>query len=139
MADVKAIRDRLKTNLRTTFPTTLYLYDTFPAQPMVPCVAIAPATEVMLSEVTLEGAEDLTLVATVLVRKVIESAAQDDADDYLSEGSSNIANALDSGSTADWDYVVALPARGYGQYVFGEGENTLRYLGFQIPLAIGVS
>lgn len=139
MADVKAIRDRLKTNLRTAFPSTLVLYDTFPAQPIVPCVAIAPAAEVALAEVTMDAAEDLSLVATVLVKKVVEWAAQDDADEYLSEGASNIANALDSGSSADWDYVVALPARGYGQYVFGEGEGALRYLGFQIPLAIGVS
>lgn len=140
MADVKAIRDRLKSNLRTAFPvaTGLYLYDTFPAAPNVPCVAIAPPPETVLAEVTMDAAEDLTLVATVLVKKVVESAAQDDADDYLSD-TLNIANALDSGTSSDWDYVVALPARGYGQYLIGQGDNATPYLGFQIPLTIGVS
>ena len=136
MADVKAIRDRLKSALQST---TFFAYDTMPAIPMVPYAIVTPAPGVFLTEVTLDAAEDLELVVTVLVQKVVDGVAQDNADTLLSEGSPNLANLIDSGSTADWDYAVAMPARGYGQYVFGEGEGAQKYLGFEIPVRVGVS
>lgn len=137
MADVKAIRDRMKTNLQTI--TGLFAYDTMPSIPVVPCAIVAPAPGVFLAEVSMDGVEDLNLVVTVLLTKVVDAASQDNADTYLSEGSSNIANAIDSGSTTDWDYAVALPARNYGRYVFGDGDGQQQFLGFEIPVVVGVS
>lgn len=137
--DLKAIRDRLKTELQTV--TGLFVFDTSPAAPPVtlPAAIIAPMTGGFLNEVTMDGVEDLDLVVLVLLQKVVDSAAQDNADTLLSAGASNIANAIDSGHTTDWDYAVAKPARGYGQYVWGEGEGAVTYLGFEIPVEIGIS
>ena len=137
MADVKAIRDRLKTNLQTI--SGLFVFDTMPTTPDCPCAIIAPAPGQFLAEVSLDGVEDLNLVVTVLLQKTVEAVGQDNADTYLSEGSSNIANAIDSGSTTDWDYAVALPARNYGRYQFGDGDPAQLFLGFEIPVVVGVS
>lgn len=138
MADVSAIRDRIKTRIDASV-SGLHGYDTMVNQVLLPAYIVFPAPGEFLTEVTGDGCEDLDLVVLVLVKKVVEDAAQDAADDYLSEGSANIANAIESGSTADWDYAIASSARGYGQYVFGEGEQAQRYLGFEIPVLVGVS
>ncbi len=139
MADVDAIRSRLKTALEAV--SGLFVFDTMPTQPpsALPCAIIAPAPGAFLAETSMDGVEDLQLVVTVLLQKVVDSAAQGGADTFLSEGSSNLANVIDSGSTADWDYAVAQPARGYGQYVWGGGDNATAYLGFEIPVEVGVS
>lgn len=139
MADVDAIRSRVKTNLQTV--SGLFCLDVMPTQPpsTLPCAIVAPAPGAFLAEVTLDGCEDIQLVVTVLAQKIVDSAAQGKVDTFLSEGSSNLANAIDSGSTADWDYAVAMPARNYGQYVWGDGEGAIRYLGYEIPVVVGVS
>ena len=69
----------------------------------------------------------------------LSDAVTYDVDAYISEGASNIANAIESGSTADWDYAIASAARGYGQYTFGDGEQAQQYLGFEVPVTVGVS
>lgn len=137
MAVVSTIRDALKTRLATV--SGVHAYDTMPPEPLLPAAIVTPAPGAFLTEVTQDGCEDLDLLVLVLVKKVIDDVAQDALDGYLSEGSSNLANALDSAATSDWDYVVAGAARGYGEYVFGEGEQALRYLGYEIPVTVGVS
>jgi hypothetical protein len=136
MADLGAIRSRLKTALAVI--DGLHALDVMPTQPpsVLPCAIVSPAPGVFLSEVTMDDAEDLQLVVTVLVQKVVDSIAQGAADDFLS---GSIRDAIDSSATADWDYAVAQPARGYGQYVWGAGENATSYLGFEIPVTVGVS
>lgn len=138
MADIGAIRTAIQTRLKTVSPR-LTCYRTMPPSPILPAAIVAPATGPFLAEVTMDGAEDLDLVVLVLVQKVLEDDAQDALDVYLSGGAANIADAIDSGSTADWDYAMCEPARGYGQYVFGDGEQAQRYLGFEIPVEVGVS
>jgi hypothetical protein len=137
MADLDAIRGRLKTNLQAV--SGLFCFDVMPTQPpaTLPCAIVSPAPGAFLAEVTFDGVEDLQLVVTVLLQKVVDTVGQ--ADTFLSEGSPNLANVIDSGATADWDYAVAQPARGYGQYVWGAGENATSYLGFEIPVTVGVS
>jgi hypothetical protein len=138
MASLSAIRDRLA-SLAAAADSNLTTYETVEPQIVVPALIFAPAPGAFLTEVTVDGAEDLQMIALVLVSKVADDAAQQALDTYASEGSSNLANAMDSGSTADWDYTVSQPARSYGEYVFGEGEQAQRYLGFEIPVTVGVS
>lgn len=143
MADVKAIRNRMKTRLEAVGNVAnlgqLFVYDTMPSTPTVPCAIITPPPGVFLTEVTFDGVEDLSLVVLVLVTKVVDSVAQDNLDTYLSEGAPNLADAIDSGATVDWDYAMSGPIRGYGQYTFGTGEAAQPYLGFEIPVMVGVS
>jgi hypothetical protein len=138
MASLSSIRDRLAT-LASAADSRLTTYETVEPQVVVPALIFMPAPGNFLTEVTVDGAEDLQMVALVLVSKVTDDLAQQALDTYASEGSANLANAMDSGSTADWDYAVSQPARGYGEYVFGEGEQAQRYLGFEIPVTVGVS
>jgi hypothetical protein len=138
MAVLSSIRDRLAT-LAAAADSNLTPYETVEPQIVVPAIIFMPAPGAFLTEVTQDGCEDLQLVALVLVSKVADDAAQQALDTYASEGSANLANAMDSGSTADWDYSVSQPARGYGEYIFGEGEQAQRYLGFEIPVTVGVS
>jgi hypothetical protein len=137
VADVKAIRDRLKTLLQTV--SGLFVYDTMPRVPVTPCAIVVPAPGLFIDRATLDGAEDLEFVIVVALQQVVDGAAQDNTDTYLSEGSSSIVAALNSGSTTDWDYTVALNARNYGEVVFGEGEGALRFLGFEVPVQVAVS
>lgn len=140
MADVKAIRDRLASNLLSTLgANAVWIGDTVPATPILPAVIIAPATGTVLTLATLDGAGELNLVALVLVSKAVEANAQNTLDTYLSTGSSNIRSALESGKTTDWDYVMSGPISGYGQYTFGSGDAAQSFLGFTIPLTVAVS
>ena len=139
MAAVGAIRDRIKSRIDATV-SGLHGYDTYSPQVLMPAYIVMPAPGQFLEEVTGDGCEDLRLIVLVLVKKVIDDVAQDAADSYLSEGAStNIANAIESGSTSDWDYAVASVSQGYGAYTFGEGEQAIQYLGFEIPVTVGVS
>lgn len=135
MANVATIRAAIRTRMQTV--TGLNTYDTVPSQPVVPCAFVVPATGSFLDEVTFGGAEDLSLVVTVLVQKVVDGVAQGAVDAYLSE-SLNIADAIDAGKTSDWDFVQTGAARAWGQYVFGDGEGAMRYLGYEIPVMVAV-
>ena len=137
MADIKAIRDKMKTNLQTV--SGLFAYDTMPSMPVVPCAIVAPAEGMVVEQVSLDGCEDLEFVVTVLVQKVVDGASQDNVDTYLSEGTSSVVTALNSGKVTEWDYAIALSARDYGVYTFGDGENAQRFLGFEIPVQVAVS
>lgn len=140
MASVAAIRARIKTNIEAG-TNGLFVHATMPTQPpsTLPCAIIAPATGPFLSEVTMDGAEDLDLVVIVLLQKVSDVASQGGADGYLSEGSGNLADAIDAGSSADWDFCQTEPARNYGGFTFGSGEGAVPYLGYEIPVTVGVS
>jgi hypothetical protein len=135
--DLGAIRDRVKTRIDASV-TGLVGYDTVPTQVIVPCYIVMPAPGEFYREVSMDGCADVDLVVLVLVRKVVEDVAQDAADDYLSDGA-DIAGAIESSSTDDWDYAICSAARGYGQYVFGAGDQAQPYLGFEIPVTVGVS
>jgi hypothetical protein len=136
MANVVAIRDRLKSRLQTI--SGLLVYDFMPSTPVVPCAIVAPQPGVFLAEVSMDGCEDLSMVVTVLVSKTVDENAQNALDTYLSE-TTNLADAIDSGSTTDWDYAVSQPIRNYGRFVFGDGEGAQSFLGFEIPVDVGVS
>lgn len=138
MADVKAIRDRLRDQVKGIV-TGINIYDIMPSSPVCPALIFSPAPGLFLTEVSMDGVEDLQLVATVLVSKTVDENAQNLLDAYASEGASNLANAIDAGSTTDWDYAVSLPARNYGRFVFGDGEAAQSFLGFEIPVLVGVS
>jgi hypothetical protein len=137
VANVAAVRDRVKSRLQTV--SGLNVYDFMPATPVVPAAIVSPAPGGFLAEVSMDGVEDLSLVVTVLVTKTVDQNAQNALDAYLSEGASNLADAIDSGSTADWDYAVSQPIRNYGRFVFGDGEAAQSFLGFEIPVMVGVS
>lgn len=135
MADVDAIRDALKTAIQTA---TFFVHDTMPSIPIVPCAVVSQVPGTFLAEVTFDGCEDLDFVVMVLVQQVVDGASQDNADAYLSEGT-RISDRINSGSTSNWDYAVALPVRNYGQFVFGQPDTGVKYLGFEIPVRVGVS
>jgi len=139
MANVAAIRDRIKSNIEAA-TTGLFVFDTMPAQPpaQLPCAIVTPATGEFITEVTVDGCEDLNFVVIVLQQKVSDAAAQDNADAWLSE-TTNIGDAIDSGHTSDWDYCQTLTARNYGGFTFGAGDGAVQYLGFEIPVMVGVS
>lgn len=137
MADIKAIRDRLASRMRTV--TGINTLDVMPADPVLPAAIVAPPPGDFVSEVTGDGCEDIEMVVTVLVSKTIDENAQNKLDEYISEGSTNLANAIESGSTTDWDYAIASRARNYGVFTFGAGDQARQYLGFEIPVEIGVS
>lgn len=138
MADVSAIRTALALRVETV--SGLRGYATMPETPMVPCVTISPAPGAFLDDVTMDGAENLSLVGTVLVAKAsAPDTAQDALDAYLSGGASDIVDALDTGAGTYWDFVDAGTPRGYGAYTFGTGEAAQSYLGFEIPIVVGVS
>jgi len=137
MADVKAIRDKIVTKLRAV--TGINVLDIMPTNPVLPAALVSPSTGVFLTEVTGDGCEDLDMTILVLVSRTVEENAQNRLDEYLSEGSSNLANAVESGAVTEWDYAIAGAARGYGQYVFGSGDQAESYLGFEIPVTVGVS
>jgi hypothetical protein len=137
--DLGNIRARIKTRIDASV-SGFTGYTTVPTQPVVPAYIVMPATGEFLTEVTQDGCEDVDIVVLVLFKKVAEDVAQDTADDHVSEGASvNIANAIESGSTADWDYAICNSTRGYGQYAFGAGDQAQVYLGYEIPVQIGVS
>lgn len=135
--DLGNIRARIKTRIDASV-TGLEGHTTVPSQVVPPCYIVMPSPGEFVTEVTQDGCEDLDLVVLVLVKDVVDDVAQDTLDDYLSE-STNIQNAIESGSTADWDYAIASSARGYGQYAFGAGDQAQVYLGYEIPVQIGVS
>jgi hypothetical protein len=87
----------------------------------------------------MDGARDLSFVLLVLVQKVIDRTSQDALDGHLSTGAEDIRAAVDAGTTADWDFAITLSARNYGEFVWGSGEGAQRYLGFEIPVTVGVS
>jgi hypothetical protein len=134
--DVEAIRDRLAAQVRAAFPNAINVYSTMPAAPVVPAIIFAPATGTFLTPTAMGGVEDLELVATVLVDKTVDESAQDTLDAWLAS-SAGLRAAIDSGSTADWSFVVTSPVRGYGQYVFGTGDPAQSFLGFEIPTTVG--
>lgn len=137
MADLPTIRTAIA--LRAEAVDGIRGYPEMPDSPVVPCAIISPAPGVFLDDVSLDGAEDLNLIALVLVAKVAPDTTQDNLDAYASEGASDIRAAIDSGATADWDFVVTEGARGYGNYTFGTGDGAQVFLGFEVPIAVGVS
>lgn len=139
MANVAAIRAAIKTNIETA-TSGLFVYAEMPTQApsTLPCAIIAPAPGELLTEVTLDGCEDLQLVVILLAQKVSDVAAQASADAWLSE-STNLGDAIDSGHATEWDYCQTLSARNYGGFTFGSGEGAVQYLGFEIPVLVGVS
>jgi hypothetical protein len=132
--DVTAIRERLATRAATVIPRS---HATLPDTINPPAAVVMPAPGVFIVDTTMDGARDLSFVLLVLVQKVIDRTSQDALDDYLS--ADDIRAALDAGTTADWDFAITLSARNYGEFVWGSGEGAQRYLGFEIPVTVGVS
>lgn len=137
MADVKAIRDRLA-NLVKAAVSGVSVMDFMVSSPVLPAAIVAPSTGQVLSVETFDGAEDLELTVLVLVSKAVDENAQNALDTYMSEGSSSIRTALESGKTTDWDFTMSGPIRSYGQYTFGSGDGAMTFLGFEIPVTVAV-
>jgi hypothetical protein len=139
MADVKAVRDRVVTRIRAAV-TGINVMDFMVLNPVLPAALVAPPPGTFLTEVTGDGCEDMELVVTVLVSNTISQNAQNRLDEYLSEGATqNLANAIESSSTANWDYAIVGAARNYGSFVFGSGDQAQTFLGFELPITVGVS
>jgi hypothetical protein len=134
MADIKAIRDRLKSRLATV--TGLRTYDVVPDTLTPPAAIVAPMSAGLATVATMDGSLDLEFVVLVLVQKVSDRGSQDALDTYLSTGASEIRAAVDSGSTADWHYAVTGQIRNYGEFDWGTGDAAVRYLGFEIPVTV---
>jgi hypothetical protein len=134
MADVKAIRDRLKTRLATV--SGLRTYDTVPDSLVAPAAIVSPMPDLFASDTTMDGSQDFQFVVVVLVQKVSDRGSQDALDTYLSTGAAEIRAALDSGATADWHYAQSTQARNYGEITWGAGDAAQRYLGFEIPVTV---
>jgi hypothetical protein len=132
--DVTAIRERLATRAATVIPRS---HAIAPDTINPPAAVVLPGPGVFIVDATMDGARDLSFVLLVLVQKVIDRTSQDALDGYLS--SDDIRAALDAGTTADWDFAITLSARNYGEFVWGSGEGAQRYLGFEIPVTVGVS
>lgn len=138
MADIAAIRARIATRLKTV--TGLSVLDFMPTNvPGLPAALVSPAAGVFVTEVTGDGCEDLEFVITVLCAKTVDENAQNIVDGYIAEGSANLANAVEGGPLSEWDYAICSQARNYGVFVFGSGDQTMQYLGYEIPVTVGVS
>lgn len=134
--DLAAIRTRLAVQLATV--SGLFVHATMPLDPpnLLPAATIAPAPGQFLDKVTTDDCTDLDLVVTVLLQKAgVDSIAQSRLDALIT----TIPAVIDSGPTADWDFAVSSPARGYGQYIWGDGDGAVPFLGFEIPVRVGVS
>lgn len=130
--DLNAIRTRLAGLLGSV--DGLYVYPhPLDTPPVAPAAVIAPAPGQFADQVTMDGAYDIDFTVTILVDKQVETVAQQQLDGYAA----TIPPLFESGHTADWDFATASPARGYGQYAWGEGEGAIDYLGFEIPVRIG--
>ncbi len=133
--DLEAIRSRLGDQLEAAL-SDVFVHRSMPFQaPTVPAAIVSIPPGEFRSTVTMDDVTDLDLVVLVLVRKVIDTTAQVNADALVEQAFA----AVQAGPTADWDYVVATAARGYGTYAWGEGEGAVAFLGAEIPLQIGVS
>lgn len=134
MADIKAIRDGLKTRLATV--SGLRTFDIVPDTFTPPAAMVAPATGALATVATMDGALDLEFVVLVLVQAVSDRGSQDALDTYLSTGASEIRAAIESGSNTVWSFVQTGQIRNYGEFVWGSGEAAQRYLGFEIPVLV---
>lgn len=134
------VRDAMKTRLDAI---GIVVYDTMPEQPMVPCATIAPAIENPVTYDDSMGGDDATLrlVVTVLVQRIVAAVAQDAVDGYLApSGSSSVRGALNSFKVASgWDSLTVKGAQHYGQFEFGTGESSLKYLGAEFAVEVLVS
>jgi len=134
MADVKAIRDALKTRLAAV--AGLRTFDTVPDSFSPPAAIVSPVPGTFGADVTMDGSQDLEFVVLVLVQKVSDRASQDALDTYLSTGAANVRAAIDCGPTANWHYAQTTQARNYGEMEWGTGDAAQRYLGFEIPVLV---
>lgn len=135
MADIKAIRDRLKTRLAAV--SGLRAYDIVPDTVALPAAVVMPSGE-FSNDVTMDGCLDLEFVVLVLVQSISDRSSQDALDTYASSAvaATDIAAAIDSGSTADWDYAITGPFRNYGETTWGDSATGQKYLGFEIPVSV---
>lgn len=136
MADIKAIRDALKTRLATV--SGLRPYDIVPDTVALPAAVVMPNPGEFSNDVTMDGCIDLEFVVLVLVQSISDRSSQDALDTYASSATaaSDIAAAIDSGSTTDWDYAITGPFRNYGEVTWGDPPTGQKYLGFEIPVSV---
>jgi hypothetical protein len=134
--DVTAIRDALAARVAAVIPRT---HATVPDSVNPPAAVLMPVPGVFSTDVSMDGAQDLSFVVLVLVQKVSDRSSQDALADYLSTGADDVRAVIDSGATADWDYAVTSQARNFGEFAWGAGETAQRYLGFEIPVMVAVS
>jgi hypothetical protein len=135
MADVKAIRDALKTRLDAV--AGLRTFDTLPDSFTPPAAIVMPASDTFITDATFDGGEDLQFVVLVLVQKVSDRGSQDALDTYLSSGSADIRAAIDSATaTPYWHFAQTSQVRNYGLIEWGTGEAAQRYLGFEVPVTV---
>ncbi len=130
--DLEAIRARIGTQLQTI--SGLYVDAHGRGQsPTPPAAIVMVPPGPFQSVVTMDDATDLDLVVLALVRKADVLTAQANLDALLVQ----VFAAVQADKTADWDYVVATVARGYGTYTWGDGEGAISFLGAEIPLQVG--
>jgi len=130
VASISAIRDGLKARLETI--AGLRVYDTAPDQMVVPCAIVLPPTLVAYDQVFARGADRYEFPIRVYVSRLVDRAAQDALDGYLSgTGSTSVKTALEEppraagvlGGVAQACTVTR--ANGYGVYTIGNAQ----YLG----------
>ena len=135
MTSISAIRDGVKTRLETI--AGLRVHDTVPGQVSPPAAVVAPAPGTFLTyNVTTDGAEDVTLVVTLLVSDAVDRAAQDALDAYLADsGASSVKAAVDGGITLGGaaHFATVTSARNYGLIDYGG----VQYLGCEFVVTVG--
>lgn len=139
--DIAAVRDRLKARLETVGPAVaggdpLRASDTALDAIVTPLAMVVPAAG-FEEQVTMDGCFDLAFNIVVLVTRTTGAVAvaQDSLDGYAVL----VYNAVDSGATDDWDFCMAGSPTDYGDYTVGAGDGAQTYLGFTLPVTVGVS
>lgn len=133
MADLKAIRDGIKTALQTI--SGLNVYDTVPGSIITPCAIVQPDSidyQVVQGSATVAG-WDMSIV--VLAQSVIDDTAQNSIDDYIAPtGASSIPAALVSDQTLGSvvDYAVVVEMDQYGRFTF----NSIEFIGARLLVEV---
>lgn len=138
---IPAVRDRLKTRLATVGALVsgsepLRASDTVPDSIVTPLAMVVPASP-FHEQATMDDCHDLNFNIVVLVTRSTGAVAT--AQDALDAAAWLVRDAVDTGATADWDFCMAGNPTDYGDYTFGAAEGAQTYLGFTLPVTVGVS
>jgi hypothetical protein len=131
---ISAVRDRLKTLLETV--DGLRASDTVPDSIVTPLAMVVPGSP-FDAQVTMDDCHDFSYNVVVLVTRSTGAVAV--AQDALDAYAWTVRDAVDTGATADWDFCMAGNPTDYGDYTFGAGDGAQVYLGFTLPVTVGVS
>jgi hypothetical protein len=139
MTSIKAIRAGLATRLETIAGLRVEEKLTATINPPAAIIYPAPGNFVTYDQ-SVDGVDDVTMIITLLVSRVVDRLAQDKLDDYIADaGQSSIKAAIDGDPTLGGAaHDASLTTAGnYGPIPFGEGDKTIPYFGCDFTVVVG--